>query len=101
MSAHIQELQGAIKRLHGVDSSHVGSVSVVEKFQGQTVWDGKVEVFDIYGHPKADRAYAWAHETDNPDKPRYVTVLGVPPINSPELAVRAVIVHDYREQQKK
>jgi hypothetical protein len=35
---------------------------VHETFQGQTVWAGEVEVFDLVGHPKAKRCYAWAHK---------------------------------------
>jgi len=102
MTTHIEELKNTIRRLHGVDSTHVGTVSVVETFQGQTVWEGEVEVFDLYGHPKTNRAYAWMNETDDPSKPkRYVTVLNVPPVTSPELAVRAAIVQEHREQQKK
>ena len=64
----------------------------------QTVWDGKVEVFKLHGHPKANRAYAWAHDTDNPQRPRrHVTVLHIPPVTSPQLAVKAAIVQEYRE----
>ena len=28
-----------------------------------------VEVFDLDNHPKASRVYAWAHETDDADRP--------------------------------
>lgn len=37
---YIQELRDIIRRLHGVESTHVGSVPVKETFQGKTVWDG-------------------------------------------------------------
>jgi len=97
----IKELQEIIKRLHGVDSSHVETVPIKETFQGQTVWEGEVEVFDLHGHPDTHRLYAWTHATDDEEKPkRHVTVLHIPPIISPELAVRASIVKDYREQQE-
>lgn len=45
MSNH-DSIQDAIKRLHGCDSKHVESVRVTETWQGETVWDGTVEVFD-------------------------------------------------------
>ena len=94
---HIKELQRIIRRLHGVDSRHVESVRVQEKFRGAIVWDGVVEVFDLKGHPKAPRLYAWVHDTDDPKKPRrHVTVLHVPPVVSPETAVKAAIVQEYR-----
>ena len=94
---YIQELQDTIKRLHGVKATHVESVPVKESFQGKTVWDGIVEVFKIRGHPKAKKIYAWAHATDDPEKPkRHVTVLHIHPITSPLLAVRAAIVEEFR-----
>ena|SRR2546426_10389706 len=94
---HIQELQAVITKLHGVESTHIESVPVKETFQGKTVWEGIVEVFDLHGHPKATRVYAWAHETDNPQKPvRHVTVLHVHPIKSAQDAVRVAILQEAR-----
>ena len=51
MSAYLDELRDVIRRLHGVEATHVKSVPVKEMFGGQTVWDGIVEVFDLHGHP--------------------------------------------------
>jgi hypothetical protein len=94
---YIEELRDVIHKLHGVESNHIESVPVKETFQGKTVWEGIVEVFDLHGHPKATRAYAWAHETDNPQKPvRHVTVLHLHPIKSAQDAVRAVILQEAR-----
>jgi hypothetical protein len=94
---YIVELQDAIRRLHGAEATHVESVPVKETFQGQTVWDGVVEVFQLIGHPKAIKAYAWAHETDDPKNPkRHVAVLHIPPVISPETAVRAAIIQEHR-----
>jgi len=94
----IKELQNVIRKLHGVESKHVESVPVKETFQGKTVWDGTVEVFELHGHPQASKLYAWTHQTDNPKKPkRHVTVLHVHPVTSPVLAVRAAIVQEFRE----
>lgn len=90
-----EELRDTIHRLHGAKATHVESVPVKEVFQGQTVWDGIVEVFDLHGHPKTHRAYAWSHETEGKGK-RHVTVLHIPPAVSPETAVRAAIVQEYR-----
>jgi hypothetical protein len=80
-----------------VESRHVESVPVKEVFQGRTVWEGVVEVFDLIGHSVAPRAYAWSHDTDDPDNPRrHVTVLHVGPVASPVSAVRAAIVQEFR-----
>jgi hypothetical protein len=94
---YLDELKDVIHRLHGVESVHVKSVPVKEMFQGKTVWEGIVEVFDLKNHPTAARIYAWAHDTDDPKKPRrHVTVLRLNHIDSPEAAVRASIIQDYR-----
>jgi hypothetical protein len=90
--SYIQELKQLIRELYGTDSTHVDTVPVNETFQGKTVWAGMVEVFELHDHPKATHAYAWAHETDNPEFPiRHITVLKIPPVESPVTAVRAAI----------
>ena len=83
-----------IRRLHGVEATHVESVTVKETFKGQTVWEGIVEVFDLVGHPKASRAYAWAHDGKHP-KESSVAVLHIEPITS-AAAVRAAIIEEFR-----
>ena len=92
---YIDELKAAIKRMHGADSTHVESVPVTETFQGRTVWDGVVEVFELHGHPKATHAYAWISETENQIK-RHIAVLKIPPVVSPITAVRAAIVQEFK-----
>jgi hypothetical protein len=94
---YIEELRDVIRQLHGAQAVHIESVPVKEIFQGRTVWDGIVEVFHLEGHPKANTAYAWLHDTGDPDKPvKHVTVLHVPPVVSPLTAVRAFIVQEFR-----
>jgi hypothetical protein len=97
----IEELRGVIRKLHGAKATYVESVPVKEVFQGQTVWDGVVEVFDLKGHPKTHRAYAWTHATDDPKHPRKsVTVLHIPPAISPQTAVQAVILQEIRSNAR-
>jgi hypothetical protein len=94
---HIDDLKAIIHKLHGAEATHRESVPVKEVFAGQTVWDGIVEVFDLRGHPKTDKVYAWLHDTGDPDKPKqHVTVLHIPPAISPITAVRAFIVQEFR-----
>jgi len=95
--SYIQELRDVIRRLHGAEATHVESIPVKEVFRGETVWEGIVEVFDLAGHATAHRAYAWAHETDDPQKPvRHVTVLHLHPVRSAQDAVRAAILQEAR-----
>jgi hypothetical protein len=96
-SHYIAELQSVILRLHGVASRHLESVPVKETFQGRTVWDGIVEVFEVRGDSRTNKIYAWAHDTDDPKQPRrHVTVLHIAPVTSAVLAVRAAIVQEFR-----
>ncbi len=94
-ASEIVELQGAILKLHEAHAEHVESVPVREVFQGQLVWDGTVEVFDLTGHATATRAYAWAHEADSGGR-RFVAVLHAAPVDSPLKAVRAALVAEHR-----
>jgi len=94
---YIEELREVIRRLHGAEATHVESVPIKETFQGQTVWEGIVEVFDLVGHSEAHRVYAWAHDTDDPQHPRrHVTVLHLHPIKSARDAVRAAIIQEFK-----
>ena len=98
MVHYIEELQSVIRKLHGVEARHVESVPIKETYNGQTVWDGVVEVFELIGHPTATRLYAWTHNTDDRQNPhRHVTVLHCHPIQSARDAVRAAIVQEFRE----
>ncbi len=90
-SKYLAALIKAFRDLHGCQAIHVETVPVVERFQGQTVWDGDVEVFELVGHPKASRGYAWAY--DNTKGSQIVAVLELPPVISPKTAVQAAIVH--------
>jgi hypothetical protein len=72
---------------------------VKEMFQGRTVWEGIVEVFELHGHPKAVKAYAWSHEADG-QKRKHITVLHVEPITSAAAAVRATIVQEFRVSEE-
>lgn len=105
MNDYTGQLVDAIRRLHDCEATYLETVQVIETFQGQTVWEGEVEVFDILGHPKAKRAYAWSHLTGEDSKSRrYVAVLELPPVDSAQMAVRAAVaaeIHDAREKSKK
>jgi len=96
----IDELKDVIRELHGVEATHVETVPVKETFQGQTVWEGDVEVFDLANHPNASRVYAWSHETNDPENPRqHITVLHIPPATTPLRAVQVAIAGMFREQE--
>lgn len=96
---YIERLQMVIHQLHGCGSQHVETVPVHEVFRGQTVWQGDVEVFALTNHPKALRCFAWSHCDGKGDEgERFVAVLEIPPVESPETAVRASIVSDAKRR---
>jgi hypothetical protein len=88
----------AIKTQHSGTAMLVQSVPVCETFKGDPVWEGVVHVFDLAGHPKATRAYAWSSPIEGSTKRRFFAVLHIPPIMSPVDAVRAAIVAERRKE---
>jgi hypothetical protein len=99
---YIAELQAAILNLHGCTATYVETVPVTEVFQGKTVWEGEVEVFETNDHPKAKRIYAWGHVSGDDDQARrYVCVLELPPVDSPQTAVKAGIMSEIKNARKK
>lgn len=97
----IARLQVAVSQLCNCGAVWHSTVPVHEVFNGQTVWDGDVEVFALNSHPKAKRAYGWSHREGEYDEgERFVVVLELPPVISPETAVRASIMADAKKRKK-
>jgi hypothetical protein len=102
MVDYIAEIQAAILNVHGCNATYVETVPVTETFQGQTLWEGEVEVFETSDHPKAKRIYAWGHATGDEDQGRrYVCVLELPPVDSPQTAVKVAVASEIKNARKK
>jgi hypothetical protein len=98
---YLARLQVAVSQLHNCGAVWRESVPVREVFRGKIIWQGNVEIFDLAGHPKAKRAYGWSHpEGDDNKGERFVAVLEIPPVVSPETAVKVSIVSDVKRSQK-
>ena len=97
---YIERVRKAVEHLHGCKVAHSRTEPVTETFRGETVWDGEVEVFDLSGHPKAKRAYAWMH-LDGPadSEDRFVAVLEIPPVVSAQTAVKTAIVAEIKRNK--
>lgn len=76
--------------MEGCPCSHSGTSKVHETMDGKTVWKGEVETFDLQGHPKAKRAFAWSYKDDHGET-QFVSLLDHPPFNSPRDAVQIAI----------
>ena len=92
MSERVENLRTATETMHQCKAVHEQSVWVVEGFGNKTVWEGVVESFALTGHPKAKCCYAWSYQDKG--ETQYVNVLEIPPVVSPQTAVRAAIVAD-------
>jgi hypothetical protein len=91
----VAQLKQTVESQHGGKATFVQAVPVHEVFEGKTVWDGTVHIFDLEGHPKATRAYAWSYERDD-GKRRFFAVLHTPQIDGPRKAVAAAIVAEVK-----
>ncbi len=95
---YLAQVEVSVSHLANCGATYRETVPIHEIFQGQTVWQGEVEVFDP-GHPKAKRAYAWSHrEGQNDEGERFIVVLEIPPVVSPITAVRASIMFDAKKR---
>ncbi len=84
----IADFKRAIRETHGASAELIDWARIVETFEGETVWEGEVLVFELEGHPTALRCYAW--EVDG----TVTAVLHIGPVDSPQKAVRASILAD-------
>jgi hypothetical protein len=89
VSERIAKLKEAIETMHHCKAQYVRSELVIDLFREEVAWDGVVDTFDIEGHPKAKRCYAWSFVQDG--EPQYTTVLELPPVDSPQSAVKVAI----------
>ncbi len=96
MDVSVLDLKNAIESQHGGRATLHHAVTVLETFEGQPVWEGLVHVFDLEGHPKATRAYAWSSPIEGSTKRRFYAVLEIPPVHSAQDAVRAAIVQEQK-----
>ena len=97
--AEADQLREAVENMQGGTATLAQTVPVCETFEGQTVWEGLVHVFDLAGHPTATLAYAWSSPIEGSKKRRFFAVLHTERINSPVEAVRAAIVAEQRAQR--
>ncbi len=90
----IEDLKDVIRGSHGASAIHLSSVPVREALGDDQAWEGTVEVFMLSNHPKAKTAYAWTERSNVGDTAvRHITVLHLPPVDSPQTAVRSVMMY--------
>lgn len=98
---YLERLKLAVEHLHNCAARYCTTSAVTEVFQGKTIWQGDVEVFDLINHPKAKRAYAWSHlDGKNDTDEKFIAVLEIPPVVSPETAVKVAIASEVKQARK-
>jgi hypothetical protein len=90
VSPRIAKIKDAIEVAHQCTARHVDSTPVTEAFREKVVWTGVVETFELGGHPQATRCHAWNYD-DEKGGTQEMTVLEIPPVVSPETAVKVAI----------
>jgi len=74
MEVSAGELRKAVESQHGGKAIFVTKLAVKETFEGKTVWDGVVHIFDLHSNAKSTRAYAWSGPIEGSDKRRFYAV---------------------------
>jgi hypothetical protein len=95
----ISDLQNAIRATHGCESIYRRTELVSEAFKGRRAWDGVVRIFKLIEHPKAKYCYAWSYRDGKETKS--TAVLGIPPVDSSQSAVKAAMVSKVPRGMKK
>jgi hypothetical protein len=92
----VAELKYAVEKTHGGIAVFVQSLPVIEKFQGKTVWQEIVHVFDFVEHSTAERAYAWFLRGEGNKERQLFAMVHTDTVDSPRKAVRAAILAEYQ-----
>jgi hypothetical protein len=97
---YLERLQATVQHLHNCEAVYLRTVPVTEYFQGRLIWSGDVEVFTLHGHPKAIICYAWSRADGQQDEQeKFITVLELPPVDSPGAAVKIAIASEVRSKK--
>src|SRR5271157_5286064 len=91
-NADTDPLKRVIESQHGGKATFVQAFRVLPAPDPSTNWDGVVYAFDLKGHAKAKRAYAWSCPIAGGTTPRYFAVLHMGKVIGPMEAVKAAAV---------
>ena len=72
---------------------------VKDEVDGRTTWEDIVHVFDLIDRPESNKCYAWSSPIEGSEKRKFYAVLHIPPVHSPERAIRASIIKDFRKEK--
>ena len=93
---YIERLRTAINELHKCRATHKTTVYVKEEAQGKIVWEGDVEVFSLFGHPRAKFCYGWSVGEGG----EFITILELPPVSTPQAAVKVGMARNINQPRR-
>lgn len=97
--ASIEYLKSAVEGLHNCAANFKEKTYITETYEGETVWDGNVYIFNIEGHSTAKLCYEWSSPITGTDQQRFYAVLHQDPVKSAQDAVRASIISDVKDER--
>jgi hypothetical protein len=86
---YLTKMRNFFRDHYHCEATHIETVSVIDRPQGKAVWKGKVEVFQLSGHPSTSRGYAWVF--DKMKDSGIIALPEIPPVVSPETAVQVFL----------
>ena len=89
MTERILSIKCAVEKNIGGMARHVTSTVVIEVFEGDLMWEGVVETFEVACNPNVKRCYGFTYRQD--DSLGYATIAETDEVNSPKLAVKAFV----------
>ncbi len=89
------KLLDAIERRAQCSAVHIQTQPVRLALDGQILWKGKVEVFQLKEHPEAKLAFGWG-VPNGQGQTEFITVIGRPPLDNPISAVKAYLASKNR-----
>lgn len=98
---YLNALESAIRMRHECSPTHRQTVFIRAKTKAEeTVWEGFVEEFELTGHKRAKKCYAWRH-MESSDRSKIIAILGNHFIDSAQKAVEAAIFTDTQPPERK
>lgn len=88
---YISDAKAAVQRLHNCTAVHVETVPVSQSHNGDTIWDGNVEVFALEGCVEADCCYVWGRPGDRRNTQDFISVPASREAKTPTAAILAVL----------
>ena len=89
MTERILSIKCAVEKNIGGMARHVTSTAVIEVFEGDLIWEGVVETFEVACNPNVKRCYGFTYRED--DALAYATIAETDEVHSPKMAVKTFI----------